>query len=143
MLVSTISITTIIAIIVLTSAARVRPHPTTTSLGRPRLTDADVDLAIADGLLCLRVVGGLEVPQAKSQSSTLLPDRSRDIEDHEWATCPTKSWLGPEWLYYLTNVASAPGGRFDGLRAVGLASTTTDREQAAHEPARSAPPLMP
>ena len=69
--------------------------------------------------------------RAKSQSWTLLEDGSRDSEDCEWATNDVRA-LGPEWQDYQPNVAFAQGGRFDGLRAVGLASSKQARERAAH-----------
>ena len=143
MLVYTISITPFTAAILLTSAARLRPQarsdnpkrpqagrlprinpdpamidgtcmrppPTTSSLG-------DIHLAIADGLLCLRFDGENKLSFAKAQP--WMQDGSTDGEDCEWTTSDVEA-LGPAWQGYQPHVARVHGGRFDGLRAVGLA----------------------
>ena len=79
----------------------------------------EINIAIADGLLCLRFDGeAAKLSFAKAQSWT--QDGSMDGEDCEWTTSDVEA-LGPDWQGYQPHVARVHRGRFDGLRAVGLA----------------------
>ena len=88
-------------------------------------------LAIADGILCLRVDPSTEWPKAKQHSETTAQDGRRISEDCEYRKGEIDA-LGRDWAGYYHNVVRVQDGCFDGLSAVGVASNKKNRDRAAH-----------
>ena len=102
---------------------RMPPQPTTFSVG-------GMHLAIADGILCLRVDASTDWPKAKEHSEKTVQDGTRISEDCQYTKGEIDA-LGPDWAGYHHNVVRVRDGCFDGLSAVGVASNKKNRERVA------------
>ena len=88
-------------------------------------------LAIADGILCLRVDASTNWPKATEQSQMTVQDGTR-VSEYRTFTKSEIAALGRYWEKYYHNVVRVQGGCFDGLSAVGVASNKKNRDRAAH-----------